>query len=37
MKELPPGCGLTESVKIYARTLATLKPKLISEAVEEFR
>lgn len=36
MKQLPPGCGLTESVRVYARTLATLKPKLISEAVEEF-
>jgi integrase len=36
MKQLPPGCGLTESVKAYARTLATIRPKLISEAVEEF-
>ena len=36
MKQLPPGNGLTESVRVYARTLATLKPKLISEAVEEF-
>ena len=36
MKQLPPGCGLTESVKAFARTLATIKPKLISEAVEEF-
>jgi integrase len=36
MKQLPPGCGLTESVRVYARTIAALKPKLISEAVEEF-
>ncbi len=36
MKQLPHGCGLTESVKVYARTLATLKPKLISDAIEEF-
>jgi len=36
MKQLPPGCGLTESVKAFARTLATIKPKLISDAVEEF-
>jgi integrase len=36
MKQLPPGCGLTESVRTFARTLATIKPKLISEAVEEF-
>jgi integrase len=36
MKQLPPGCGLTESVRVFARTLAILKPKLISEAVEEF-
>ena len=35
-KQLPPGCGLTESVKTFARTLATIKPKLISDAVEEF-
>jgi integrase len=36
MKQLPPGCGLTESVKAFARTLATVRPRLISEAVEEF-
>lgn len=36
MKQLPPGCGLTESVKAFARTLATVKPILISKAVEEF-
>jgi hypothetical protein len=31
----PPGCGVTESAKAFARTSATVKPKLISEAVEE--
>jgi integrase len=36
IKQLPPGCGLTESVKSFTRTLATVKPKLISDAVEEF-
>ena len=36
MKQLPPGCGLTESVKAFARTLATVKPKLIADAIEEF-
>ena len=36
MKQLPAGCGLTESVKAFARTLATVKPKLITAAVEEF-
>jgi integrase len=36
MKQLPPGCGLTESVKTFARTVATVKPKLIANAVEEF-
>jgi integrase len=36
MKQLPAGCGLTESVKAFARTLATVKPKLIADAVEEF-
>ena len=36
MKQLPQGCGLTESVKAFARTLATVKPKLIADAVEEF-
>jgi integrase len=36
MKQLPAGCGLTESVKSFAHTLATVKPKLIAEAVEEF-
>ena len=36
MKQLPHGCGLTESVKAFARTLATVKPKLIADAVEDF-
>jgi integrase len=36
IKQLPPGCGLTESVRTFTRTLATIKPKLISEAAEEF-
>jgi 23S rRNA maturation mini-RNase III len=36
VKQLPQGCGLIESVRAFARTLATIKPKLISEAVEEF-
>jgi len=35
-KQLPAGCGLTESVNAFARTLATVKPKLIADAVEEF-
>jgi integrase len=35
-KHLPPGCGLTESVRTFAATLATIKPKTISEAVEDF-
>jgi integrase len=36
VKHLPPGCNLTEAVRTYSRTLATIKPKLIAEAVEEF-
>jgi len=36
IKQLPPACGLTESVRVFASTLATIKPKTISEAVEEF-
>ena len=36
VKHLPPGCGLTESVKAFARTSADIKPMLISKAVEEF-
>ena len=36
VKELPQGYGLTEAVKGFAHTLATIKPKLISEAVEDF-
>jgi integrase len=36
MKQLPQGSGLTESVKAFARTLATVKPKPIADAVEEF-
>jgi integrase len=36
VKPLPPGYGLTESVRTFVRTLATIKPKLISDAVEEF-
>jgi|GEM_PF-4959396 len=30
MKHLPIGCGLTESLKTFSSTLATIKPKLIS-------
>jgi hypothetical protein len=26
IKQLPPGCGLTESVRVFAGTLATIKP-----------
>jgi integrase len=36
VKQLPQGCNLTEAVRAYSRTLATVKPKLIAEAVEEF-
>jgi len=36
LKQLPPACGLTESVRVFASTLATIKPKTVSEAVEEF-
>jgi integrase len=36
VKQLPQGCGLTESVKAFSRTQATIKPKLIADAVEEF-
>jgi hypothetical protein len=36
MKHLPAGCNLTEAVHTYSHTLATVKPKLISDAVEEF-
>jgi integrase len=36
MKQLPPGCGLTESVRGFVRTQAAVKPKLISAAVEDF-
>ena len=35
-KLLPDGCNLTEAVRAYSATLATIKPKLIAEAVEEF-
>jgi integrase len=36
VKQLPGGCNLTEAVRAYSRTLATIKPKVLSEAVEEF-
>ena len=36
VKQLPAGCNLTEAVRTYSRTLATIKPKLIAEAVAEF-
>ena len=36
MRQLPPGLGLTESVREFAQTRATIKPMLITKAVEEF-
>ena len=36
IKHLPQGYGLTELVKAFAQTQATLKPRLISDAVEDF-
>jgi integrase len=36
IRQLPDGCNLTEAVCAYSRTLATIKPKLMAEAVEEF-
>jgi hypothetical protein len=36
IRQLPDGCNLTEAVRAYSRTLATIEPKLIAEAVEEF-
>jgi len=36
VKQLPEGFNPTEAVRAYSRTLATIKPKVISEAVEEF-
>jgi integrase len=36
MRLLPDGYNLTESMRGYSKTLTTIKPKLIAEAVEEF-
>jgi len=36
MKQLPQGCGLTESVREFGRTLAIVKRKDISEAADQF-
>jgi hypothetical protein len=36
VKQLPEGCNPTEAARAYSRTLATIRPKLISKAVEEF-
>jgi integrase len=36
VKQLPEGCNPTEAARAYSRTLATVKPKLIADAVKEF-
>ena len=36
IKLLPDGYNLSEAVRAYVNTLATIKPKLIAEAVEDF-
>jgi integrase len=36
IKELPKGSTLTEAVRVYARTIGSVKPKAIAEAVTEF-
>jgi len=35
-KLLPAGCNLTDAVRTYSKSFATIKPKLIADAAEEF-